>query len=227
MKTQFPLSFVALHKCCLNTWPCCNSSLWWHNYSCTTYITIHFLSNTYIMISNKFLENSGKLKCFVSHRFISMCSANALADLLLQPPVPSCLSTLYIHISAQCTVFGVPWRWRQQAVSSCEPRVFVSIAVNSKSRSIILVCYSASYPQSHRLILETDTEQHYHRGKVPNVNEISYCIIKMYVIFSVGQSRIIGRRGRNRLRMGCAIYSPLPTWGMWHTWHLSVSSGRG
>jgi hypothetical protein len=68
--------------------------------------------------------------------------------------------------------------------------------------------YSVLVLQSHHLILETDTEQHYHRGKVPNVKEISYCIIKMCVIFSVGGSRIIGWCDFNSLLLGCAIYSP-------------------
>lgn len=68
--------------------------------------------------------------------------------------------------------------------------------------------YSVLFLQSHHLIPETDTEQHYHRGKVPNVKEISYCIIKMCVIFSVGGSRIIGWCDFNSLLLGCAIYSP-------------------
>lgn len=49
---------------------------------------------------------------------------------------------------------------------------------------MLILCFISTEPKVNIEIL---AEQCYHRGKVPNVKEISYCIIKMCVIFYMGE----------------------------------------
>lgn len=49
---------------------------------------------------------------------------------------------------------------------------------------MLILGFISTEPSVHIEIL---AEWSYHRGKVPNVREISYCIIKMCVIFYMGE----------------------------------------